>query len=270
MENESINQWLDAASVRALAESLMKPAAPAPPMTPETIYGSGFVGFAESGQSPPVSTPDPGKPEINALVELVSAKFPPVPVAASERHEATIQKAPAKEPAMPLEVTLTPTGKKEAPPARPVARYSSPFRIATAPAKPPTPVTREQPTLAKDQPLSMRLSTFGAWLKGEIPAESYFICDRNGEVLVDEVGSSKLIKVARTLAHASASAGRQVGESGEPASLHVKVSTDRVLEVIPRQSHFGLVILGVIVPRPLSRETVASISRSLGAALDEK
>ena len=49
MDNESVNQWVDAANIRALAEGLMKPVAAPPTISPEAIYGSGFVGFAESG-----------------------------------------------------------------------------------------------------------------------------------------------------------------------------------------------------------------------------
>lgn len=272
MENESVNQWVDAASIRALAEGLMKPVVAQPPMTAETIYGSGFVGFAESGAAAPVKSAvkAPQKPVVKVPVEPVREKFPTVPTVVSAGKEVMIPKVEAKEGAKPIEVTLTPTGKGKIPPARALARYPSPFKIAAAPVITQPPIFQESPILGKGQPLSKRLSAFGIWLKGEIPAESYFICDRNGEVIVDEVGSSKLIKVARTLAHASASAGRQVGEAAEPSSLHVKVSHDRVLEVIPKQSHFGLVILGVIVPGPLSRETVTAIARSFGAALDEK
>lgn len=272
MENESVNQWVDAVSIRALAEGLMKPAAQMPPMTSETIYGSGFVGFAEAGQASPAPAPLAKKPVVQSLAESVPAK---VPLGQDLPPEVLVQptvveKAPASEPARSIEVTLTPTARRETPPARSIARYPSPFKIVAAPMRTPAASPLEPSPVGKGQPLSKRLAAFGSWLKGEIPAESYFVCDRNGEVIVDEVGSSKLIKVARTLAHASASARRQVGEASEPTSLHVRVSMDRVLEVIPRQSHFGLVILGIIVPRPLSRETVASIARSFGASLDEK
>jgi hypothetical protein len=272
MENESVNQWVDAVSIRALAEGLMKPAAQMPPMITETIYGSGFVGFAESGRTSPGPAPADDKREGQDSAEPVRVKFPqeefrPANVIV---QSTIVEKAPPAKPADSIEVTLTPTAKREAPPARAIARYPSPFKIVAAPMRTPGPAPRETPLSGKGQPLSKRLETFGSWLKGEIPAESYFVCDRNGEVIVDEVGSSKLIKVARSLAHASVSARRQVGESAETTSLHVRVSMDRVLEVIPRQSHFGLVILGIIVPRPLSRETVASIARVFGASLDEK
>lgn len=152
----------------------------------------------------------------------------------------------------------------------------SPFKIASPPeqespmAHQPTvipPVTKQESS--QPLPLSTRLQAFGNWLKEQIPTRSYFICDRHGEIVVDEVGSEKLVKVARTLAHASRSAGREVGEGENLGSLHVKIGPDRVMEVVPRHSHFGLVVLGVIVQRPLSRDAVASISRALGTALAE-
>ena len=145
---------------------------------------------------------------------------------------------------------------------------SSPFQVASKPRR----VTKPAPPASdafRPVPLSIRLQAFGDWLKEQIPTRAYFICDRHGEIVVDEVGSEKLVKVARTLAHASSSAGRQVGDDQNLGSLHVKIGPDRVMEVVPRHSHFGLVVLGVIVPRPLSRDAVASVSRALGTALAE-
>ncbi|MFT7303599.1 MAG: hypothetical protein ACI8UZ_002441, partial [Akkermansiaceae bacterium] len=145
------------------------------------------------------------------------------------------------------------------------AVIASPFQIASEPGvvgSPPCETFRPLP-------LSTRLQAFGIWLKEQIPTRAYFICDRHGEIVVDEVGSEKLVKVARTLAHASSSAGRQVGDEENLGSLHVKIGPDRVMEVVPRHSHFGLVVLGIIVPRPLSRDAVASVSRALSTALAE-
>jgi len=139
----------------------------------------------------------------------------------------------------------------------------SPFHVSPVREEPET-----NPTF-RPLPLSSRLQAFGVWLKQQIPTRAYFICNRHGEIVVDEVGSEKLVNVARTLAHASSSAGRQVGNDENLGSLHVKIGPDRVMEVVPRHSHFGLVVLGVIVPRPLSRDAVASISRALGTALEE-
>ncbi len=148
---------------------------------------------------------------------------------------------------------------------RPRPPIESPFKIASE-VDDPAPPVRE---VFRPLPLPERLHAFGGWLMEQIPTRSYFICDRHGEIVVDEVGSEKLVKVARTLAHASSSAGRQVGENANLGSLHVKIGPDRVMEVIPRRSHFGLVVLGVIVQRPLSQDAVASVSRALGTALAE-
>ncbi len=160
----------------------------------------------------------------------------------------------------------------------PKTSIESPFKISSqaaassrvagdsSPMQDSSPPVREA---FRPLPLSTRLHAFGIWLKEQIPTRSYFICDRHGQIVVDEVGSDKLVKVARTLAHASSSAGRQVGEEQNLGSLHVKIGVDKVMEVVPRQSHFGLVVLGIIVQRPLSRDAVASVSRALGTALAE-
>ncbi|MDB4265293.1 hypothetical protein N9891_00940 [bacterium] len=155
--------------------------------------------------------------------------------------------------------------------ARPKRRViASPFRITpTTPPKPKPAAATSPREFFSPLPLSSRLQAFGAWLKEQIPTRAYFICDRHGEIVVDEIRSEKLVKVARTLAHASRSAGRQVGDDGDLGSLHVKIGPDRVMEVIPRQSHFGLVVLGIILQRPLSRDAAASVSRALGTALAE-
>ena len=79
-----------------------------------------------------------------------------------------------------------------------------------------------------------------------------------------------MVKVARTLAHASSSASRQVGDAGGLGSPHVKIGTDRILQVIPKRSKFGLVVLGVIVPTPLRKEAVAAIAHSLSKTLGDE
>ena len=119
------------------------------------------------------------------------------------------------------------------------------------------------------QPLSKRMAAFGAWLKASVPAEAFFVCDRNGEIISDEIGNEKLVKVARTLAHASSSASRQVGDAGGLGSPHVKIGTDRILQVIPKRSRFGLVVLGVIVPHALPRDAVTTIAHSLSKTLGD-
>ena len=203
----------------------------------------------------------PGTVEKEELPRVAAQAQAPSPVRESQ-------------PVLPRPIKMTPTRRAEVVPTRPqrpdpaiVAAVQSPFKITKDQTVREKPV---QPEGFRPLPLSTRLQAFGAWLKEQIPTEAYFICDRNGEIVVDEVGSEKLVKVARTLAHASSSAGREVGDDENLGSLHVKIGPDRVMEVVPRHSHFGLVVLGLIVPRPLSREAVGSVSRALGTALADQ
>lgn len=390
MENETVSQWVDADNVRALAEELMKPAAPPAPVTPEAIYGSGFVGFAEPDADPsepsatapipdqltaqprkevssikPGDTPAPQSPkpatqpkrptEVSAStpsesqIKVAAAsvvqpvlkkdlpgvrdkskdsdlpiKQPepagevvnkviftppqPTPLKATETESKSVPEEeveldePVKSPpgrksalevsavdhpkklvpldpkppvdsVPPKEVTVTPTVNRQ--PVVHKQRFKSPFRIVTsleeARGESQGTSATSNPAgapVSKKAPLLTRLSAFGDWLKAQVPAESYFICELNGEVLVDEVGSSKLINVARMLA--SSSAGSRPDDSpGDSGGLHVRVSAEKVMEVIPRESHFGSIILGVIVPRPLSRDAAASVGKALGEALAE-
>lgn len=333
MQSESVNQWLDADQVRALAESLLAPGPSLNPSPNESIYGESFEGFtvvaAEQSSSKALqsfSKANPGavsargiseKPELaeRASVENPAAvrktvpslpKEPeiklepieqprprpqgaPTPVAPQslnsprlgekekQRHIVASAQAPAREPqpasSQPIKMKQTPQGevhpnRSQRPEPQRAAVVRSPFkRIAQKQPDRKEPVQRET---FRPLPLSTRLQAFGVWLKEQISTQSYFICDRHGEIVVDEVGSEKLIKVARTLAHASSSAGRQVGDDQDLGSLHVKIGPDRVMEVVPRHSHFGLVVLGLIVPRPLSREAAGSVSRALATALADQ
>ena len=227
---------------------------------------------AESKKSAePVKTSEPVKSD--AVSKSPEPKKSPTQASTVSFKEKAKQESVAKKTVLDksggsTKVPAQPTFGSRPAPAKKPDLIASPFKIATKPKR----VTKPAPP-ARDAfrpvPLSTRLQAFGEWLKEQIPTRAYFICDRHGEIVVDEVGSEKLVKVARTLAHASSSAGRQVGDDKNLGSLHVKVGPDRVMEVIPRHSHFGLVVLGIIVPRPLSRDAVASVSRALGTALAE-
>ncbi len=204
---------------------------------------------------------EPVEREKSPVVEQLSVEPEAIQTEPLESEEVTV--VSTRPQSEPIEEPESKTAEARPEPRPPV--IDSPFKIASKPNE-PTPPVRE---VFRPLPLSTRLHAFGIWLKEQIPTRSYFICDRHGEIVVDEVGSEKLVKVARTLAHASSSAGRQVGEDQNLGSLHVKIGPEKVMEVIPRHSHFGLVVLGVIVQRPLSRDAVSSVSRALGTALAE-
>ena len=302
MSNESINQWMDAESVRALAEGLMRPANEEPKETQDAIFGGGFIGFAELGIDPvPSPTPavrppvaGPGtlpapaplqpasatppvrsKLDLAAPFSIADSSLSGIPATGGETPPSPVAEPTPGVWSQPQPVEITPREIDIAPapvtppmpvaPPVPIVRFRSPFTIAPLPAQASAPVRETPRSAPEEQPFAKRLESFGHWLKTKVPAESYFVSDGEGRVLVDEVGSEKLIKVARTLARASTGGGRD-----SLPGLHVKVGADRVMEVIPRLSFSGPVILGIIVPRPLSRETVAAITKVFGETLSGK
>lgn len=113
-----------------------------------------------------------------------------------------------------------------------------------------------------------RLRSYGDWLHKSVGAKAFFVADREGELLIDEVHSLKLLQVARTLAQASWAASRQAG--GEPAmgSLHVKLGAGSILEVLPVDTQYGALILGLVVPGLLPTGTVQVVASSLQKAVN--
>lgn len=111
--------------------------------------------------------------------------------------------------------------------------------------------------------LPRALGTFSDWLKKQTPILAAFVCDPKGVVVLDEVGSEKLIKVARSLALASSNKG--TGESRE--LLQVVIARDRMIEILPLESNEGLSIAGLVVARPLNSEALMMIRRSFKTAL---
>ncbi|MDB4353837.1 hypothetical protein N9Z02_00890 [Akkermansiaceae bacterium] len=238
--------------------------------------------YPEAPVAPPVEVVQEASDVSSAEVEMHSVQQP---VAVEMVRQAPVEMA-VQEP-----VEESP----QAPPQEAYPSIESPFRITAGPSDSALPTGRvvaPEPEVSQSvaqevvttpamqsiasssspsgQPLSRRMAAFGQWLKASVPAEAFFVCDRNGEIISDEIGNDKLVKVARTLAHAASSASRQVGDAGGLGSPHVKIGTDRILQVIPKRSKFGLVVLGVIVPRALSGEAVAVIAQSLSKTLGDE
>lgn len=161
--------------------------------------------------------------------------------------ERPLPPTPAAEPA------LEPPDEPEGPPQ---LTHVAPLPPATGAALP----TASTPFLA-------RLQAYGAWLQDGLRATAFFVLDREGGVLIDEVHSPKLQQVARTLAQASRTANRQAGAAAI-GSLHVKIAPDAVLEVVPVLSKYGPLILGITVPQPLSTHNVETVARGLQQVVD--
>lgn len=364
MQDDAVNQWIDAGELRSLAESLINPVTPTAIAGQDEVYGDRFLGYADFGPASMRDRSSQSQARDAAMRSLSAARgaaasagiVSPAPITSSPRVEYTGPDAPlapnASESA-PIQ-TVSTRGAEElaathlqlqASPAN--TAIESLFRLtseaqikaqelaqphivqrrAAQPRLPeaqvvkkdlrphvqgdqipsqsaPVPVKHEEPVSQQPQsqpepvvpvtpaeqfldqeedlqgipqssspsglPLAQRMQAFGNWLKQSIPAEAFFVCDRNGEIISDEVGNAKLVKVARTLAHAASSAGRQVGDAGGLACPHVKIGSDRILQVIPKRSKFGLVVLGVIVPDPLRSNAVSVIAQSLSKTLGDE
>ena len=131
----------------------------------------------------------------------------------------------------------------------------------------PEPSVLQPPSIGKlasppkpngEDPILARVMTFGKWLKGPVGVRNFFVANTEGKILIDELGNTKLIQVARSLAGASNGAGE-----GEVGSLHVRIGEDSILEVVPTQSQFGLLILGLIVEHPLPEEVIRKVRLGL-------
>jgi len=106
-------------------------------------------------------------------------------------------------------------------------------------------------------PLRERVLQLRDWLRHHFAANDIFLLDREGAVIFDETGHGKLHFLARSLALSSRRPGASFG------NVHIKVSSDSTLEVIPADTPFGCLVLGVVVREPISPAGISSITDAL-------
>lgn len=231
---DPINSWVDAVAVRKLAESLVAPSLQAEE-TPAETYGPAFVGYERPPAPVIAPTPTPTATTVTAPKQEAPRPAPQIPPAAHVENQARAALAGARQMAERGGILTS----KQAP------------SVQTRPLSSPGGLFME------------RLHSYGVWLHKSVGAKAFFVADREGKLLIDEVNSLKLLQVARTLAQASWAASRQAG--GEPAvgSLHVKLGAESILEVLPVPTKYGPLILGVVVPGPLPTATVQVVASSL-------
>ena len=75
--------------------------------------------------------------------------------------------------------------------------------------------------------------------------------DRQGEVLMDEVGNTKLTGVMKSLVKGSA--------EGVNSNVHIKTGPNQILEIIPCEISQGALILGILCPEPMGLELVNQV-----------
>lgn len=295
---DPIEPWLDRKEIRRLADSLL--AAPVRPEEPDdATYGAEFEGY-----DAPAAPPVPEAPPLSAM--QAAARAVEGPVSAALEQQARQALALARERAerggllrsteagsdddgtKPLPVVAPPPlegGGEQVPQPPAVVARPAPDPVperSSEPARRPgirpedlrkpmsgeergpkaQPEVRHAPT-----PFVTRLKAFGNWLRQGLKSSAYFLTDRDGGILVDEVQSPKLHQVARTLAQASRTANRQAGAAAV-GNLHIKISPENCLEVIPVTTRYGPMVLGIIVPKPIKPENVEIIARALQQVMD--
>mgnify|MGYP001258898074 CR=1 FL=1 len=254
MEKESISQWMDAEEVRALAESLLKPLPDGGREAAELDYGEDFVGFAEipEGEKPDASAEAARRSLSEAQQKASSAGVIPSATSRAESLKQVLKSRPEKEsfPQPSKVVYVSKTTDRNPYPGK--TRVESPFTIAPNQVMPPVPGGQVAGVR------SDALYSFGRWLMKNIPTDTYFVCNPDGRIAIDEIHSDKLIGVARNLVSEANDGG---------SSHHVKIAKGKVLEVIEVRAERGTSILGIVVPRPLSESAVAAVSNALIKAL---
>lgn len=266
---DPIDSWVDAAAVRKLAASLVAPSLQAEE-TPAESYGPAFVGFERSPTPPAAVVPAPAPPSPQPTTAEAS---PPAKV----ESQARAALAGARQQAERGGILAPAQAQTPAAQSAPVAEAPEP-RVPAPTAQPspaPEPHIRTEATPQQTKPLASprglfmeRLRLYGDWLHQSVGVKAFFVADREGELLIDEVHSLKLLQVARTLAHASWAANRQAGGGSPGASLHVKLGAESVLEVLPVSTHYGPLILALVVPGLLPTATVQVVASSLQKAVN--
>jgi hypothetical protein len=124
-----------------------------------------------------------------------------------------------------------------------------------APAR-PAPSTHTAPVKVRG-PFLERMDRFRDGLHGHFAVKGVFILDKDGSVIFDDGDHSRLHFMARSLAIAAKKS------ADVPGNVHVKVGSTRMLEVIPIDTVFGRIVLGLLVEQPLARDSVVRIVKAL-------
>jgi hypothetical protein len=224
---DPVESWIDAEAVRRMARELLSPSDAAEPLEPPEDTGFG--------------------PDFEGFVTPGERPTPPDPSpATSSVSAATAPSSPPPEaPQLP---PVAATGDAPPPPETDVAR---PFLSAEQPP-PDVPARR--------RPLISRLERYRDWLHEKSGVHGVFILDRDGDPVLEDPAYGKLHFLARSLSQAY----RPV--EGEPGNVHVKIGAESYLSVIPVDTDFGRLVLGIVLAKPLNAEAVAVVTRVLGEA----
>ncbi|MBB5352090.1 hypothetical protein HNR46_002331 [Haloferula luteola] len=240
---DPIVSWMDADEVRQLASQLMTPV-PRPEVgTPDDAgFGAMFEGFVvgpsrereQAAVMPESAVQSEVTPESEPVASQ-AAEAPARPFLHATTHESS-------------DSSVEPEFKGESEPE--IADDGGEGEEADLP------VERE---MEGDEPanLARRMQRFRQWLEERYEARGAFVLDREGNPVIDDPAYVKLHFLARSLAQAY----RPV--KGEAGNVHVKIGADAFLSVVPVDTAFGCLVLGVVLPVPLDAARVRVVAEAL-------
>jgi hypothetical protein len=303
---DPVHPWVDPSEMRRMAEALLLPPVAQTSAPADAGFGGDFVGYtaeqlraaltaAVSLRAPsPVVTP----PILVATPPLAPVHTPSMAGMTRPDSLQAEQREQVSQPALVAPVIVAPSpimapiNEVVAPPfapsvPEPVSNFqhmaasqpavlpsASPFHAVETPQIVPTPVLPPaQPAQQYVEPVTTaapvkvrgpfleRMSRFRNGLHGQFAAKGMFILDKDGAVIFDEADHAKLHFMARSLAMAAKRT------SDGPGNVHVKVGSTTMLEVIPVDTVFGRMVLGILVEHSLSSEDVYRIIQALQVAV---
>lgn len=151
-----------------------------------------------------------------------------------ESHAEKTPPAPSREPEPPL-------------------AEQPPIQTDSQPAPEPTSAAEPIPAASPESLLLERIRIFREWLAKNFQATDIFVLDQEGKVLFDESSHGRLHFMARNFASGSCKSG----------SIHVKIGTAAILEIIPCETPLGRIVLAALMPQPLPANHVQTITEML-------
>jgi len=229
---DPIESWLDAKEVRRMAEELMAPVSEKDQIVSEAGYGNDFEGFTDTVTEVSPETAD-ALTRSSVSKALANAK--------NVAENSGMLDVPAK--------GLLQVAQNE------IVKPDVTTEVSLASDSPPLVQDQEK----VDGVFLTGVKKFSDLLRKYTDATAMFLIDNQGEVFMNEVENAKLIGVAQTLMKDSASNRGKSGEFTEVKNVHIKTGTSSYLEIIPCNSSYGPLILGVICPAPMGVERIKQV-----------
>ncbi len=129
------------------------------------------------------------------------------------------------------------------------------------------PTTKSFPSFRAPQgPLRLRLECFGEWAATVSRAEAVIVADSQGDLVFERGADPAWVSSVSVVASAGERAGRHLAISGNTL-IHLDLPDDRKLAVLPCQTKFGQLSVGLVVTSPLRPEIALAISDAIGAVV---